>query len=72
MGKIRQEENALWSFATHNISVMLALVGQMPVQVTADRLRPTCEGGCAHAVSSWTFPPALETARGARLAAHSM
>jgi len=35
MGKIRQEENALWSFAPHDISVILALVGQMPVQVTA-------------------------------------
>src|ERR1035441_9524547 len=28
MGKIRQEENALWSFAPHDISVVLALVGQ--------------------------------------------
>ena len=35
MGKIRQEENALWSFAPHDISVILSLVGQMPVQVTA-------------------------------------
>jgi UDP-2-acetamido-3-amino-2,3-dideoxy-glucuronate N-acetyltransferase len=35
MGKIRQEENALWSFAPHDISVVLALVGQMPVQVSA-------------------------------------
>jgi UDP-2-acetamido-3-amino-2,3-dideoxy-glucuronate N-acetyltransferase len=35
MGKIRQEENALWSFAPHDISVILALMGQMPMQVTA-------------------------------------
>jgi len=35
MGKIRQEENALWSFAPHDISVILSLVGQMPVQVAA-------------------------------------
>lgn len=35
MGKIRQEENALWSFAPHDISVILALVGQMPMQVAA-------------------------------------
>ena len=35
MGKIRQEENALWSFAPHDISVILALTGQMPLQVTA-------------------------------------
>lgn len=38
MGKIRQVENALWSFAPHDISVILALVGQMPLQVT-------CTGG---------------------------
>src|SRR5579884_4127107 len=35
MGKIRKEENALWSFAPHDISVILALIGEMPVQVTA-------------------------------------
>lgn len=35
MGKIRREENALWSFAPHDISVILALMGHMPVQVTA-------------------------------------
>jgi UDP-2-acetamido-3-amino-2,3-dideoxy-glucuronate N-acetyltransferase len=35
MGKIRREENALWSFAPHDISVILALVGQLPIQVTA-------------------------------------
>lgn len=35
MGKIRREENALWSFAPHDISLMLALTGQLPLQVTA-------------------------------------
>jgi UDP-2-acetamido-3-amino-2,3-dideoxy-glucuronate N-acetyltransferase len=35
MGKVRREENALWSFAPHDISVILALMGQMPIQVTA-------------------------------------
>ena len=35
MGKIRQEENALWSFAPHDISVILLLTGQMPLEVTA-------------------------------------
>lgn len=34
LGKIRQEENALWSFAPHDISVILSLVGgQLPMQV---------------------------------------
>jgi UDP-2-acetamido-3-amino-2,3-dideoxy-glucuronate N-acetyltransferase len=35
MGKIRREENALWSFAPHDISVILSLTGEMPIQVTA-------------------------------------
>ena len=34
LGKIRREENALWSFAPHDISVILSLAGhQMPEQV---------------------------------------
>jgi UDP-2-acetamido-3-amino-2,3-dideoxy-glucuronate N-acetyltransferase len=35
MGKIRREENALWSFAPHDISIILNLVGHLPIQVTA-------------------------------------
>ncbi len=39
LGKVRTEENALWSFAPHDISVILRLVGQMPFEVVAT-------GGC--------------------------
>ena len=35
LGKIRTEENALWSFAPHDIAVILRLVGAMPVEVVA-------------------------------------
>jgi UDP-2-acetamido-3-amino-2,3-dideoxy-glucuronate N-acetyltransferase len=35
MGKIRREENALWSFAPHDISVIAMLAGELPVQVSA-------------------------------------
>lgn len=35
MGKIRREENALWSFAPHDISVILMLMNELPYQVTA-------------------------------------
>ena len=35
MGKVRREENALWSFAPHDISVILLLLKQMPIQVAA-------------------------------------
>ena len=35
LGKVRREENALWSFAPHDVSVLLLLLNQMPIQVTA-------------------------------------
>jgi predicted dehydrogenase len=35
LGKVRAEENALWSFAPHDISVVLYLVGKMPQSVAA-------------------------------------
>ena len=35
LGKIRREENILWSFAPHDISVMLLLLNEMPVSVSA-------------------------------------
>jgi len=38
MGKIRTEENILWSFAPHDISVMLALLDAQPESVS-------CQGG---------------------------
>ncbi len=33
IGKIRTEENILWSFAPHDISVMLSLLDEMPARV---------------------------------------
>jgi UDP-2-acetamido-3-amino-2,3-dideoxy-glucuronate N-acetyltransferase len=38
IGKIRTEENILWSFAPHDISVMLSLLNEMPRSVS-------CQGG---------------------------
>src|SRR5262245_48254184 len=38
IGKIRTEENILWSFAPHDISVMLSLLDEMPTRVS-------CQGG---------------------------
>jgi len=37
-GKVRTEENALWSFAPHDVAVILRLLGEMPMEVT-------CVGG---------------------------
>lgn len=70
MGKIRREENALWSFAPHDISVILSLVGQMPYQVLATGgayLQPNIadvtvsnllfdRGTRAHIFVSWLHP----------------
>lgn len=38
LGRIRTEENALWSFAPHDIHVLLRLLGEFPVEVA-------CQGG---------------------------
>jgi UDP-2-acetamido-3-amino-2,3-dideoxy-glucuronate N-acetyltransferase len=38
IGKIRSEENILWSFAPHDISVILSLLGEMPEEIN-------CHGG---------------------------
>jgi UDP-2-acetamido-3-amino-2,3-dideoxy-glucuronate N-acetyltransferase len=38
LGRIRTEENALWSFAPHDVHVLLRLLGEMPVEVA-------CHGG---------------------------
>lgn len=70
MGKVRQEENALWSFAPHDISVILLLMGQMPIEVTAvggTYLQPNIadvtvsnllfdRGARAHIFVSWLHP----------------
>lgn len=39
LGKIRQEENILWSFAPHDVAIILRILKDVPVQVTA-------VGGC--------------------------
>jgi predicted dehydrogenase len=35
LGKVRREENILWSFAPHDIAIILRLVGARPTRVTA-------------------------------------
>ncbi len=34
-GKVRTEENVLWSFAPHDVAVILRLIGQPPVEVSS-------------------------------------
>ncbi|HXS46073.1 MAG TPA: Gfo/Idh/MocA family oxidoreductase [Solirubrobacterales bacterium] len=35
LGKLRADENALWSLGAHDVSMVLALVGELPVEVSA-------------------------------------
>lgn len=35
LGKVRREENILWSFAPHDVAIILRLLGRTPIQVSA-------------------------------------
>ena len=70
LGKIRREENILWSFAPHDVSVILGLVKEMPDSVQAqggyylhDRIADVTvsllsftSGLRAHVFVSWLHP----------------
>jgi UDP-2-acetamido-3-amino-2,3-dideoxy-glucuronate N-acetyltransferase len=70
LGKVRQEENILWSFAPHDISIILNLTGEMPLEVNCSGgsyLQPTiadvtvtnllfANGIRAHIFVSWLHP----------------
>lgn len=69
-GKVRREENILWSFAPHDISMILALAGEPPVSVHTEgsfHLHPSiadttlmhmrfASGVDAHIHVSWLHP----------------
>jgi predicted dehydrogenase len=73
LGKVRRDENALWSFAPHDLSVVLHLLGAEPIDVVARGsafLQPTVEdvvfvdlrfpdGKVAHVHVSWLDPHKL-------------
>jgi len=70
MGKLRREENVLWSFAPHDVSVILGLLGDTPESVLAQggaflhrRITDTtvsllsfASGVVAHIFVSWLHP----------------
>lgn len=70
LGRLRTEENILWSFAPHDISAILFLLGEMPVRIASqggtyldsqitDTTMTTCEfksGVNAHIFVSWLHP----------------
>jgi len=56
LGRIRREENALWSFAPHDISMILALMGAMPVRVSAEGGHFLSHGVADTTLTHFTFP----------------
>jgi UDP-2-acetamido-3-amino-2,3-dideoxy-glucuronate N-acetyltransferase len=70
LGKLRTEENILWSFAPHDISAILYLLGEVPLTISAhgksflservvDATLTTCDfesGVQAHIFVSWLHP----------------
>jgi UDP-2-acetamido-3-amino-2,3-dideoxy-glucuronate N-acetyltransferase len=56
LGKIRREENILWSFAPHDVSVILRLLGEMPEHVEAQGGNYLHEQISDVTVSLLTFP----------------
>lgn len=55
LGKIRREENALWSFAPHDISMILQLMGGVPDSVTANGGHYLSDGVADTTISHMSF-----------------
>jgi UDP-2-acetamido-3-amino-2,3-dideoxy-glucuronate N-acetyltransferase len=60
LGKIRTEENALWSFAPHDISMILALSGRMPKRIVANGAHYITDGVADMTLSHLTFSENLQ------------
>jgi len=60
LGKIRTEENILWSFAPHDVSVMLGLVGEMPDGIHAQGGNYLRSGIADVTVSLFSFPSGVK------------
>ena len=60
MGKIRTEENILWSFAPHDISVMLALLNENPSRVSCQGGAYLNPGSSDVTVSQFSFPSGVQ------------
>ena len=60
LGKIRSEENALWSFAPHDISVILGLAGNLPETVQCTGEHYLTRGVADTTLTQMTFPGGLK------------
>ncbi len=56
LGRFRTEENVMWSFAPHDIAVMLSLTDAMPVKVVAHAAEYLTEGVADMTMTALEFP----------------
>jgi UDP-2-acetamido-3-amino-2,3-dideoxy-glucuronate N-acetyltransferase len=61
LGKFRTEENILWSFAPHDISVILDLLEEMPVEVSAHGANYLEPNITDVTVTTMAFPSGVKT-----------
>ena len=59
LGKVRIEENVLWSFAPHDLSMVLALAGEEPDHVTAEGASMLTPGIADWSLCQLRFPSGL-------------
>lgn len=55
LGKLRDHENVWWSFAPHDVALMLALMGEEPCAVVAAQSAPVTAGLSAVAYADFEF-----------------
>jgi len=60
IGKIRTEENILWSFAPHDISVILSLLEEMPARVTCQGSAHLNQNVADVTLSHFEFPSGVQ------------
>lgn len=60
IGKIRTEENILWSFAPHDISVILALLNEMPIRVSCQGSAYLSQDVYDVTLSHFNFPSGVQ------------
>jgi UDP-2-acetamido-3-amino-2,3-dideoxy-glucuronate N-acetyltransferase len=60
IGKIRTEENILWSFAPHDISVILSLLNEMPNRVSCQGSAYLSQGIYDVTLSHFDFPSGVQ------------
>jgi UDP-2-acetamido-3-amino-2,3-dideoxy-glucuronate N-acetyltransferase len=56
LGKVRVEENVLWSFAPHDVSMLLAIAGEQPSRVTAQGSAFVTPGVADWCTAQFVFP----------------